>query len=73
MARKKSNSTKCDYCIAHFKEESAVPELIEMLQNDPRPVIRGTIAWALGEMARRRLYGDRGSIVEEADQKCVVN
>lgn len=36
--------------LAHFKEESAVPELIEMLKMDPRPVMRGTIAWALGEI-----------------------
>ena len=41
--------------LAHFKEESAVPELIDMLENDPRPVIRGTIAWAL----RSNWYGRR--------------
>jgi len=34
--------------LAHFKEQSAVPELIELLKNDERPVIRGTSAWALG-------------------------
>ena len=36
--------------LAHFKEASAVPELIEMLKNDQRPVMRGTIAWALGKI-----------------------
>lgn len=36
--------------LAHFKEEAAVPELVEMLRNDPRAVMRGTIAWALGEI-----------------------
>ena len=40
---------------AHFKEESAVPELIELLQNDPRPVIRGTIAWALGRIGTEKV------------------
>lgn len=36
--------------IAHFKDETAVPELVSMLKTDPRPVMRGTIAWALGEI-----------------------
>lgn len=34
--------------LAHFKEQSAVPDLIELLKEDERPVIRGTSAWALG-------------------------
>ena len=29
--------------LAHFKEESAIPELKEVALNDPRPMIRGTI------------------------------
>ncbi|MBS7529604.1 tRNA epoxyqueuosine(34) reductase QueG [Hazenella sp. IB182353] len=33
--------------LAHFKDESAIPLLTELLQRDPRPVIRGTSAWAL--------------------------
>ncbi|KXH79317.1 tRNA epoxyqueuosine(34) reductase QueG [Sporosarcina sp. HYO08] len=37
--------------IGHFKDESAVPMLNNLLQEDPRPVIRGTIAWALGEIS----------------------
>ncbi|MBO8163574.1 MAG: tRNA epoxyqueuosine(34) reductase QueG [Brevibacillus sp.] len=36
--------------LAHFKDKSAVPELIRLLVNDPRPVIRGTAAWALGKI-----------------------
>ncbi|GEN82710.1 epoxyqueuosine reductase [Sporosarcina luteola] len=36
--------------LAHFKDESSVPVLAELLVKDPRPVIRGTIAWALGEI-----------------------
>lgn len=36
--------------LAHFKDRSAVPELIRLLQHDPRPVIRGTAAWALGKI-----------------------
>lgn len=36
--------------LAHFKEESALPKLFELLQKDPRPVIRGTAAWAIGKI-----------------------
>ncbi|MGL4821161.1 MAG: tRNA epoxyqueuosine(34) reductase QueG, partial [Bacilli bacterium] len=36
--------------LGNFKDESAVPKLIELLCKDPRAVIRGTCAWALGEI-----------------------
>lgn len=40
---------------AHFKEESALPQLIELLKNDPRPVIRGTAAWAIGKIGYEKM------------------
>ncbi|TWT03396.1 tRNA epoxyqueuosine(34) reductase QueG [Planococcus sp. CPCC 101016] len=36
--------------LAHFKETSAVPALIDLLESDERPVIRGTAAWAIGKI-----------------------
>ncbi|WML51315.1 tRNA epoxyqueuosine(34) reductase QueG [Neobacillus sp. PS3-12] len=36
--------------IAHFKDETAIPDLIEIMKKDSRPVLRGTSAWALGKM-----------------------
>ncbi|EIT86007.1 hypothetical protein A374_09229 [Fictibacillus macauensis ZFHKF-1] len=36
--------------LAHYKEESAVPKLIRLMNEDPRPVIRGTAAWAIGKI-----------------------
>jgi len=36
--------------LAHFKDKSAVPHLAKLLTNDPRPVIQGTAAWALGKI-----------------------
>lgn len=36
--------------LAHFKDQTAVPELIQLLKNDERPVIRGTAAYALGKI-----------------------
>ncbi|MFE8703041.1 tRNA epoxyqueuosine(34) reductase QueG [Cytobacillus sp. FJAT-54145] len=36
--------------LAHYKDESAVNEMIAVLTEDPRPVLRGTAAWALGKI-----------------------
>ncbi|KIL72988.1 tRNA epoxyqueuosine(34) reductase QueG [Bacillus badius] len=45
--------------LAHFKEESALPSLMDVLFHDVRPVLRGTAAWAIakigGEKAREAL------------------
>lgn len=51
--------------LAHFKEQSAVPTLIELMKTDPRPVIRGTAAWAIG-----RIWTDDGrQALEYAQQQ----
>jgi epoxyqueuosine reductase len=36
--------------LGNFREASAVPELVHALRADPRPVLRGTSAWALGRI-----------------------
>uniref|UniRef100_UPI00406D0B2E tRNA epoxyqueuosine(34) reductase QueG n=1 Tax=Sporosarcina sp. FSL K6-3508 TaxID=2921557 RepID=UPI00406D0B2E len=36
--------------LAHFKDESAIPELGRLVREDARPMIRGTAAWALGRI-----------------------
>ncbi|PLS14810.1 tRNA epoxyqueuosine(34) reductase QueG [Bacillus sp. M6-12] len=36
--------------LAHYKDETAIPDLIGVMENDPRPVLRGTAAWALGKI-----------------------
>ncbi|XKH51695.1 tRNA epoxyqueuosine(34) reductase QueG [Chryseomicrobium palamuruense] len=36
--------------LVHFKEREAIPKFISILHEDPRPVMRGTAAWALGEL-----------------------
>ena len=46
----KANSTKCDYRLSAFKEENAIPELKRSRLNDPRPMIRGTAYWAIGQI-----------------------
>ena len=36
--------------LAHFKEESSLEALIHVLEEDPRPVLRGTAAYAIGQI-----------------------
>jgi epoxyqueuosine reductase len=36
--------------LAHFKDETAIPVLIDVMRTDTRPVIRGTAAWAIGKI-----------------------
>lgn len=36
--------------LGNFKDPSAVPDLIAVMEEDPRPVLRGTAAWALGRI-----------------------
>src|SRR5699024_2286495 len=42
--------------LAHFKDETSIDELVEVLKHDVRPVIRGTAAWALGKIGTDRAY-----------------
>lgn len=42
--------------LAHFKDDTALPELISVLKEDPRPVIRGTAAWAIGKIGGEEAY-----------------
>jgi epoxyqueuosine reductase len=56
--------------LAHFKDRSAVPHLIRLLENDPRPVIRGTVAWALGKIGgeEARVALERAREMEKAPE-----
>ncbi|MCP8615291.1 tRNA epoxyqueuosine(34) reductase QueG [Salirhabdus salicampi] len=49
--------------LAHYKDETAIDDLIYVMENDPRPVIRGTAAWALGKIG--------GDQAEEALEKAI--
>lgn len=42
--------------LAHFKDETALPELMDLVREDPRPVIRGTAAWAIGKIGGDEAY-----------------
>ena len=51
--------------LAHFKDETALPELIQIMKEDPRPVLRGTAAWAIGKIGKEQ----SAAILEEARLK----
>jgi epoxyqueuosine reductase len=42
--------------LAHFKDDTALPDLIHVMKTDPRPVIRGTAAWAIGKIGGEEAY-----------------
>lgn len=53
--------------LANFKEESAVPAIIDVLDNDPRPEIRATAAYALGEIPNDKVALQNALLKEQED------
>ncbi|WP_226038580.1 tRNA epoxyqueuosine(34) reductase QueG [Aquibacillus saliphilus] len=59
--------------LAHYKEKSAVGELIRVMQTDPRPVIRGTASWALGKIGTEEAFEAIKTAIElESDEQVIV-
>ncbi|MDQ0351615.1 epoxyqueuosine reductase [Alkalibacillus filiformis] len=63
--------------LAHYKEKESVDTLINLMKKDPRPVIRGTSAWAIGKIGREdaqqvletaKLYEQDEDVIEEIDK-----
>ncbi|GAA0470809.1 tRNA epoxyqueuosine(34) reductase QueG [Alkalibacillus silvisoli] len=63
--------------LAHYKEVQSVDTLIELMKKDPRPVIRGTAAWAIGKIGREdakdvielaKCYEEDDDVREEMDK-----
>ena len=42
--------------LAFFKDVTAIPELVHVINKDPRTVLRGTAAWALGKIGGQIAY-----------------
>lgn len=51
--------------LAHYRDETAIDELIRLMKEDPRPVIRGTAAWGLGKIGKTECF----AAIEEAMAK----
>ncbi|MBT2691861.1 tRNA epoxyqueuosine(34) reductase QueG [Bacillus sp. ISL-55] len=56
--------------LAHYKDDTAIPELKIVLKDDPRPVIRGTAAWALGKIGGSEALDalEHASAVEQEEE-----
>lgn len=42
--------------LGHYRDTTAVQDLIQVMKNDPRPVIRGTAAWSLGKIGTEEAF-----------------
>jgi epoxyqueuosine reductase len=56
--------------LGNFRDNSAVPDLIMLLQQDERPVIRGTAAWALGRIGGAQALA---ALAQAEQQECDVS
>ena len=59
--------------LGHYKDETAVDELIRVMKNDPRPVIRGTAAWALGRIGGRSAHEALKQMIAKEEDEIVLN
>ncbi|KHE72319.1 tRNA epoxyqueuosine(34) reductase QueG [Halobacillus sp. BBL2006] len=56
--------------LAHYRDETSISELIRLMNNDPRPVIRGTAAWGLGKIGTPECFeAIEHAKVHEDDEK----
>ncbi|QCU21104.1 tRNA epoxyqueuosine(34) reductase QueG [Bacillus altitudinis] len=56
--------------LAHFKDTSALPDLVDLMHKDPRPVIRGTSAWAIGKIGDGQQLSELEKALErESDEE----
>lgn len=39
--------------IANYRDRTALPTLLKLVENDPRPMIRGTAAWAISKVLKK--------------------
>ncbi|MCM3708556.1 MULTISPECIES: tRNA epoxyqueuosine(34) reductase QueG [Cytobacillus] len=59
--------------LAHYKDETAAEDLIKVMKEDPRPVIRGTAAWALGKIGGdKSLPALKQALQKEKDREVIA-
>ncbi|MDW0111074.1 tRNA epoxyqueuosine(34) reductase QueG [Sporosarcina aquimarina] len=59
--------------LAHFKEVAAIPDIELLLHTDPRPMIRQTCAWALGEIGTEESRNALERALEKEADEAVLN
>jgi len=59
--------------LGNFKDRSAVPKIVEVMLKDPRPVMRGTAAWALSRIGgQEALDGVQRALTVEQDEEVLT-
>ncbi len=59
--------------LANYRDETAVEDLIHVMNNDPRPVIRGTAAWALGKIGvKEGIEAIQQAMEKETDEQVLA-
>lgn len=67
--------------LAHFKDKSAVPDLLRVLLEDERSVLRSTAAWALGRIGgeeamlalKKAKIREKDAVVQEEIEKALMS
>lgn len=52
--------------LANYRDRSAIPDLLRVIDKDPRPMMRGTAAWAISVILKRSPNGEVIAFLEEA-------
>lgn len=55
--------------LGNYRDRTALPTLLKLIEEDPRPMIRGTAAWAVARILKRNYNPEIVSFLEEALDK----
>lgn len=58
--------------LGHFKDETAIPDLLKLIKEDPRPVMRGTAAWTLGRIGKKEVIEDLERALSREEDEQVI-
>ncbi|QKY68464.1 tRNA epoxyqueuosine(34) reductase QueG [Lentibacillus sp. CBA3610] len=58
--------------LGHYRDATAVDEIIAVMNNDPRPVIRGTAAWSLGKIGTEESFAAIKDAMEKENDEQVL-
>ncbi|HLQ75518.1 MAG TPA: tRNA epoxyqueuosine(34) reductase QueG [Alloiococcus sp.] len=55
--------------LANYRDRSSLPTLLQLIEQDPRPMIRGTAAWAVSKVLKREYNPEIINFLEQAFHK----
>lgn len=69
MERKETTARNSIIALANYRDRTSVPTLLKLIDTDPRPMIRGTAAWAIAKIMRRNPNEELITFLEMALEK----